>query len=155
MTAVGTSRRWAPIGDSKSGFCISVFGGDGFDKSTPTPEALINAYRRDGREVRTYLLATSPQEDAKMIAFMKADPNRAGIDDTKSIATQNCSTGIANTLAAGGVIETPGAVALEITGTIYTPKGLERSTRGIFGAPSDRFRRTPADDAVPKKPGRS
>jgi hypothetical protein len=75
-----------------------------------------------------------------MIAYMKADPNRAGIDDTRSIATQNCSTAIANTLAAGGVINSPGAVALEVTGTFYTPKGLERSTRTAYGALFDRLK---------------
>ena len=134
----GHAAFWA--GDNKTGFGISVFGGHGFDAKTPTPEALIAAYRKDGREVRTYVLATTPQEEAKMIAFMKADPNRAGIDDTKSIAAQNCSTAIANTLTAGGVIQTPGAVALEVTGTIYTPKGIERSTRGRFGALVDRLK---------------
>src|SRR5262249_51935071 len=128
------------VGDNKTGFGISVFGGHGFDSKTPTPEALIDAYQKDGREGRTYLLSTTPQEDAKMISFMKADPNRAGIDDTKSIATQNCSTAIANTLTSGGVINTPRAVALEVTGTIFTPKGLERSTRGVFGALVDRVK---------------
>src|SRR5262245_26511382 len=128
------------VGDNQNGFGISVYGGHGFDKNTPTPEALIDAYRKEGREVRTYLLSTKPDEDAKMIAFMKADPNRAGVDDTKSIVRQNCSTAIANTLTAGGVIRTPRAVALEVSGTIYTPKGLERSTRGIYGALVDRLK---------------
>ena len=124
------------VGNDDNGFGISVFGGVQFEGKTAALNDFVSKYA-ENRTVTTYLLRTSPAEDARMVEFMKGDPTRAGIDDTQSIVRENCSKAIANTLTAGGVISHQRAVALDILGVIYSPDGLERSAKG--GALSDRL----------------
>ncbi|HEX8152346.1 MAG TPA: hypothetical protein VF698_04430 [Thermoanaerobaculia bacterium] len=62
----------------------------------------------EGRSVTVYKLKTTPAQDAKMVDFLKQNPDGGVNPDAgrlaRSMLTENCTTAACNTLTAGGVV---------------------------------------------------
>jgi hypothetical protein len=87
----------------------------------------IRGYHEQGRDVTMYVLRTTPEQDAKMLDFIKKNPKGA-IDSSQSIVFQNCTTSCVNILKAGNVVEgaaNPGDSATTLG--FDSPKGLQAS----------------------------
>ena len=69
---------------------------------------LINDYNGEGRSVTVYKLKTTDAQDAKMVDFLKQNPDGGVNPDAgrmaRAMVTENCTTAACNTLKAGGVV---------------------------------------------------
>jgi RHS repeat-associated protein len=111
---------------------VSAYGDDWFQRGEM---GFIKHYNAEGRGVHTYVLDTTPEQDAAMLKFIKDHPSASSgkyneryngnIDESKSIVRQNCTTACVNVLKAGGVVKKgdPGAML----GMIDRPKTLQKS----------------------------
>src|SRR5207244_1144811 len=96
------------VTSSGSGAGVSAYGDDWFQHGEM---AFIKHYNDEGRTVHTYLLDTTPEQDAAMLKFITDHPSASGgkgniryngnIDESKNIVQQNCTTACVNVLKAG------------------------------------------------------
>lgn len=125
---------------------VSAFGDHGFGKGQG-PREFIHGYNSDGRGVKMFVLKTTPAQDIKMIDFMKANVD-GGIDKSKSIVSQNCTTACENVMRFGGLVgngDNPGGNF----STLFfdSPKALEKSlTSGALSSQVSLVVDLPAED---------
>jgi RHS repeat-associated protein len=69
----------------------------------------IDAYAQEGRDVKMFVLRTTPQQDSAMVDFIAAEGGSGGVNQDAPLAdtmlAENCTTAVENVLEAGGVIE--------------------------------------------------
>jgi len=121
------------VRSGKDGAGVSAFGKNWFQNGI---KGFIRDYAAHGQPVRSYVLKTTPQQDAAMLSFIKSTSNgvqnMGGTVMTSSYLglgpRNNCTTGVDNVLAAGGVIRPdahPGRSAFGLG--IDLPKQLQES----------------------------
>jgi hypothetical protein len=106
---------------------VSQFGAHGFGSGV---SAFVRGYNSEGRGVTMYVLSTTPEQEGKMLDFIKNNPD-GGIDESQSIADQNCTTACVNVLKAGDVVEgdeSPGSGMVSLG--FDSPKALQQSLEG-------------------------
>lgn len=134
------------VTSSKGSAGVSAFGDHGFGKGQG-PREFIRGYNSDGRGVKMFILRTTPAQDIKMVDFMKANAD-GGIDKSKSIVSQNCTTACENVMRSGGLVgkgENPGGNFSTLF--LDSPKALEQSlTSGGLSSQVSLVVDLPADD---------
>jgi hypothetical protein len=114
---------------------VSAYGDYGFGNNQGA-SAFIRGYTADGREVKMFVLKTTPEQDSKMVEFMKKNPE-GGVDRGQSIAFKNCTTACDNVLKAGEVIGKNADPGSSLSTLFFdSPKALEQSL--ISGVLSDK-----------------
>ena len=82
------------------------YGGEFGFQANKGYQQFVSAYLGAGRVIRAFTLATTPQQDAAMLAFLRTNPDGAVTAESlaaRLMLTENCTTAVCNTLAAGGI----------------------------------------------------
>jgi RHS repeat-associated protein len=114
------------VTSSKGSAGVSAFGDYRFGKGQG-PKEFIRGYQREGRGVKIFILKTTPEQDAKMVDFMKKSVD-GGIDKSRSIAFENCTTACENVMRSGGVIGRSDSPGSSFSTLFFdSPRALEQS----------------------------
>jgi RHS repeat-associated protein len=115
------------------GIGVSAYGDDWFQHGEM---GFIHHYTAEGRGVHTYVLDTTPEQDAAMYQFIKDHPSatsgrhndryNGGIDESQSIVRQNCTTACVNVLKVGGLVKN-GTEPGKLLGLVDRPKTLQNA----------------------------
>jgi hypothetical protein len=131
----------SPVGNAG----VSTYGDFDFRAGV---EGFTRGYVEQGREVKMYVLTTTTDQDAKMVNFMKANPE-GNIDRNASIMKENCAGACVNILHAGGVVA-PDDNPASFFFVSNTPNSLEENLES--GSLSGKVSATvtfPAEDPQP------
>jgi RHS repeat-associated protein len=107
---------------------VSFGGSGGFERGV---RGFIRHYTDQGRTVTVFILKTTPEEDRRMLSFMKSNAaagNKSGGLGADLMLTQNCANAVCNVLSAGGVLKSGETADGAATG-FSMPSELESSLR--------------------------
>ena len=87
-------------------------------------DGFVQSYSGDNREVRMFLLDTTDEQDRKMVSFLHANAS-GSVDSQGSVAQENCTTAVCNTLIAGGVASDKSIGSRNLAGMhVFSPSFL-------------------------------
>ena len=110
------------VTSSRGNAGVSALGDFGFNRGVG---AFIRGYVDQGREVKMFVLKTTAEQDAKMVEFIRKNPE-GGVDSNGSIMTENCTGACVNVLQAGGVVK-PDENPASYFFIASTPNSLEQN----------------------------